>query len=314
MTLKKKKGTATSQFGSGKRESHDSSDFYARFKAPEVSSDEQVQTCPIKDTLIHGDSRTMQSIPDNCIALMVTSPPYFAGKEYETALGEGHIPGSYIEYLAMLKDVFAECKRVLEPGGRMAINIANLGRKPYRSLAADVTRILQDDLHLLLRGEIIWVKGDGASGNCAWGSFASAANPCLRDLSERIIVAAKGRFDRAIPRKKRATMGLPHENTISKKRFMESTLDVWKIPPERARKIGHPAPFPPALPERLIELYTYRNDTILDPFIGSGTTAIAAARLGRRYVGYDVDEGYLKLARTRLRTETGMFRQLMPEK
>ena len=310
----KKKGTTTSRFGSGKRESHDASEFYARFESPEISTEEQIQTCPIPDTLVHGDSRNMQSIPDNCIALMVTSPPYFAGKEYEAALGEGHIPGSYIEYLAMLRDVFAECKRVLEPGGRMAVNVANLGRKPYRSLAADIIHILQDELRLLLRGEIVWVKSDGASGNCAWGSFASAANPCLRDLSERVIVAAKGRFDRAIPRKRRAALGLPHENTISRKRFMESTLDIWRIPPERASKVGHPAPFPVALPERLIELYTYRNDVVLDPFVGSGTTAIAAARLGRRYIGYEVDKAYLELARVRLQTETGLFSQLKTRK
>ena len=79
---------------------------------------------------------------------MVTSPPYFAGKEYEVALGRDGIPADYLEYLEMLRDVFHECKRVLEPGGRIAVNVANLGRRPYRSLSADVIRILQDDLGL----------------------------------------------------------------------------------------------------------------------------------------------------------------------
>ena len=128
----------------------------------------------------------------------MTSPPYFAGKEYELALGEGGIPASYFEYLGMLRDVFAECVRVLEPGGRIAVNVANLGRKPYRSLAGDVTTILQDELALLLRGEIIWRKAKGASGSCAFGSYLKASNPVMRDVTERVIVASKGRFNRAI--------------------------------------------------------------------------------------------------------------------
>ncbi len=151
----------------------------------------------------------MADVESSSVALVVTSPPYFAGKEYEQALGEGHIPASYLDYLTMLRDVFAECVRVLEPGGRIAVNVANLGRRPYRSLAGDVTMILQDELGLLLRGEVVWVKADGASGSTAWGSFQSAANPVLRDLSERIVVASKGRFDRAPTRAEREARGLP---------------------------------------------------------------------------------------------------------
>ena len=95
----------------------------------------------------------------------------------------------------MLRDVFAECRRVLEPGGRIAVNVANLGRKPYRSLSADVISILQDDLGMLLRGEVVWQKGKTSSGSCAWGSFAKAGNPVLRDITERVVIASKGRFD-----------------------------------------------------------------------------------------------------------------------
>src|SRR5260370_39250451 len=97
----------------------------------------------------------------------------------------------------MLRDVFAECARKLEPGGRIAVNVANLGRRPYRSLSSDIIRILQDDLRLLLRGEVIWQKARGSAGSCAWGSFQRPANPVLRDLTERVIIASKGRFDRA---------------------------------------------------------------------------------------------------------------------
>ncbi len=292
--------TRTQPFGTGKRESHDASDFYARFGTPELSDDETLEPCPAADQLICGDARDMAAVPDRCVALVVTSPPYYAGKEYEQALGEGHIPASYVEFLTVLRDVFAECRRVLEPGGRLAVNVANLGRKPYRSLSGDVIRILQDDLGLLLRGEIIWRKAKGATGSIAVGSYLSAANPVLRDITERVIVASKGRFDRAVPRKERERRGLPFENTVTKDEFFESTLDVWEIRPEHARRIGHPAPFPVQLPERLIHLYTYRDDVVLDPFMGSGSTAVAAVRTGRHYVGYDTDAGYVTLAEERV--------------
>jgi site-specific DNA-methyltransferase (adenine-specific) len=200
----------------------------------------------------------------------------------------------------MLRQVFAECVRTLESGGRIAVNVANLGRKPYRSLSADVIRILQDDLGLLLRGELVWQKAEGATGSCAWGSFRSAANPVLRDLTERVIVASKGRFDRAQNAKQRAAQGLPHRSTMTADDFMTLTLDTWSIPPESARRVGHPAPFPVELPEQLIRLYTYEDDLVLDPFMGSGSTMVAAAVLGRRFVGYDLDADYVELARRRV--------------
>ncbi len=301
--MAKKKATSTSAFGVGGRESHDASEFYARFPAPRLSTDDTVVECAVRDEILVGDSRSMSEVADNCIALVVTSPPYFAGKEYEAVLGSGHVPASYIEYLEMLAAVFAECWRVLEPGGRIAVNVANLGRKPYRSLSGDVTRILQDDIGFLLRGEVVWQKAQGASGNCAWGSFASAANPVLRDVSERVVVASKGRFDRAITRARRMKEGLPHEDTISKEEFMEATLDVWSIRPESARRVNHPAPFPVELPERFISLYTYKGDVVLDPFMGSGTTAVAAVRTGRHYVGYDTDPEYIDRAMVRVKEE-----------
>jgi len=295
-----RRATSTSAFGVGKRESHDASDFYARFSSPVISKDNEVRPCGVKDQLFCGDSRDMSVVDDKSVALIVTSPPYFAAKEYELALGEGHIPGSYVEYLVMLRDVFAECVRVLEPGGRMAINVANLGRKPYRSLAGDVTRILQDDLRMLLRGEIVWVKGNGMNGSCAWGSYASASNPALRDTTERIIVASKGRFDRAIKRADREQLGLPHENTIDPEEFRALTLDVWKFAPASAKRVGHPAPFPVELPRRAIEFFTYKGDVVLDPFMGAGTTAVAAVQTGRHYVGFDADPDYVALAERRV--------------
>lgn len=290
-------GTSTSSFGVGRRESHDSTDFYARFSPPEITADDQVGL-PGKLDVIHvGDARDMDSVPDASVAFVVTSPPYFAGKEYETALGEGHVPADYIAYLTMLRDVFAECVRTLEPGGRMAINVANLGRRPYRSLASDVTTILQDDLRLLLRGEVVWQKQRGASGSCAWGSYQSPANPVLRDTTERLIIASKGRFDRVAP-----ATGARGAPTIPGDEFMEATLDVWEISAESATRVGHPAPFPVALVERCLHLFTYEGDIVLDPFMGSGTTAVAATNTGRRYIGYDTDTGYVRQARERVRS------------
>lgn len=297
-------GTSTSNFGVGKRESHDASAFYERFEAPTVSGDDDVPApYVIAEPFVEGDARHMDSIRDNSVALVVTSPPYFAGKQYEEELEREGVPSSYLEYLDMLRSVFAECARKLEPGGRIAVNVANLGRKPYRSLSADVIHILQDDLKLLLRGEVIWRKGEGAAGNCAWGSFRKAANPVVRDITERVIIASKGRFDRAKDRPERERSGLPSQSTIDADEFMAATLDVWDIPPESARRVSHPAPFPVALPERLIRLYTYAGDLVLDPFMGSGSTLVAAARLHRRFVGYDLDPTYVDIARLRVRDE-----------
>jgi DNA modification methylase len=292
--------TATSNFGVGAREGHDASSFYERFRPPELSSDDTVVAVPVAEPFVHGDARRMDAVADSSVALVVTSPPYFAGKQYEEELDREGVPSSYLEYLDLLTAVFAECARKLEPGGRIAVNVANLGRKPYRSLSADVIRILEHDLGLLLRGEIIWQKGEGASGSCAWGSFRGASNPVLRDLTERVIVASKGRFDRARPATRRKADGLPHESTLPTDDFLALTLDVWSIPPESARRVGHPAPFPVELPEQLIRLYTYAGDLVLDPFMGSGSTLVAAAGLGRRYVGYDLDADYVGIARRRV--------------
>ena len=297
----KRRPTSTSEFGVGRRESHDSSAFYSRFALPEVSADDEVGVNPpqVLDRIYQGDSRNMTELADNSVALVVTSPPYFAGKEYEQALGEGHVPATYLEYLEMLEAVFAECARKLEPGGRMAINVANLGRKPFRSLAGDVTRILQDDLGLLLRGEVVWAKAEGASGSCAWGSFRSPANPVLRDVTERIVIASKGRFDRALTAAQRRAAGRPSVPTATNDEFLDATLDVWRFAPESARRVSHPAPFPIELPERLIHLYTYEGDVVLDPFCGSGTTLVAAARTGRHGIGVDTDPEYVAIANER---------------
>ena len=304
-----RKPTSTSAFGASRRESHDSSAFYARFTPPDISSDESVVAPadrPLQDVLFAGlAEHTLadeSAVRDNSVALVVTSPPYFVGKSYEEAMGQGHIPAEYEEHLAGLHRVFELCVRKLEPGGRIAVNVANLGRKPYRSQAADVVRIFET-LGLLMRGELIWKKGEGSNGSTAWGSFQKPSNPVFRDITERIIVASKGRFDRAISSRERAERGLPSAGSITKEAFMRDTKDVWEIAPESATRVGHPAPFPVALPGRLIELYTYYDDLILDPYMGSGTTAVAAVRTQRRYIGCESEAEYLHAAEARIDAE-----------
>ena len=294
--------TATARFGSSRRESHDASAFYRRFTAPELSGDSQVNEPAERDVIHHGDARDMGGVATSSVALVVTSPPYFAGKEYEESLGRDGVPATYVEYLTLLEDVFCECRRVLEPGGRIAVNVANLGRRPYRSLAGDVTDILQK-LGLLLRGEVVWWKGRAAGGSCAWGSFQHPGNPVLRDVTERIVIASKGRFDRSVKPRRRQERGLPWMSTISRDEFLEATTDLWVMAPESATRVGHPAPFPVGLPTRLIELYTYEGDLVLDPFMGVGTTAVAAVRTGRHFVGFETDAGYVERAQLRLADE-----------
>jgi len=224
----------------------------------------------------------MGELPSNSVALMVTSPPYHVGKDYDADT-------SFDEYLDLLEAVFAETHRVLQPGGRAVVNVANLGRRPYVPLSHLVTaRMLQ--IGYFMRAEIVWRKARGAGGNCAWGSWRSPANPVVRDVHEYALCFSKGRFDRVVK----------GEPTISRDEFLEDTISVWEIPPERAKRVGHPAPFPVELPRRFIELYTYKDELVLDPFIGSGSTAVAAAQSGRRWVGYDISEEYAEITRKRV--------------
>lgn len=278
--------TSTARFGAGKRESHDSSEFYARrmvqTRATKDLGDVVDPPAEIVDQLFLGSSETMVQIPDNCVALMVTSPPYNVGKDYDDDLGVD-------EYLDLLRNVFVESYRVIEPGGRIAVNVANLGRKPYLPLNQFVASLLTE-IGFDLRGEIIWQKAKSAGGSCAWGSWRSAKNPTLRDVHEYILVASKGTYSR----QRRG------EDTISKEEFLEATVSIWDILPESARRVGHPAPYPVELPRRLIELYTFEGDLVLDPFLGSGTTAVAAVETGRHYVGYDLVAEYLELAERRI--------------
>ncbi|NQS98697.1 MAG: site-specific DNA-methyltransferase [candidate division Zixibacteria bacterium] len=287
--MKKRNGTKTSSFGAPGRIAHDSSQFYnsklyenLRIKEPDVFRENQVPE-NILNKIFCSSSENMSELPDNSIHLMVTSPPYNVTKEYDDNL-------TLDDYRELLKRVFTETHRVLATGGRICVNIANLGRKPYIPLHS---YIIEDmlDIGFYMRGEIIWNKASSASPSTAWGTWQSASNPVLRDIHEYILIFSKDSYKR----KKKNKI-----NTISKEEFLEYTKSVWTFPAVSARKVGHPAPFPIELPRRLIQLYTFKEDLILDPFCGSGSTCIAALKTGRYYVGYDNKEEYVNLANKRI--------------
>ena len=294
--IQRKTGTKTSAFGSPGRINHDSTPFYTSKLYEGLPKEEIIKYVenPIPDKFLDKifskTSEQMEELPDNGVHLMVTSPPYNVGKEYDENL-------TLKEYRNFLKTVWSEVKRVLVPGGRACINIANLGRKPYIPLHIF---IIEDMLNLgfLMRGEIIWNKASSGSPSTAWGSWLSPKNPTLRDIHEYILVFSKGMFSRG---------GLKRKTTISKEEFLEFTKSVWTFAAEPATKVGHPAPFPVELPYRLIQLYTFEGEVVLDPFIGSGQAAIAAVKTKRHYVGYDINDEYVKLAEKRIKEFSLVF-------
>lgn len=290
---RQKRGTETSAFGSTGRIGHDSTKFYtSRLYADMPSEDTKIEYIenPIPNKILNRifvqSSEQMSQLPDNSIHLMVTSPPYNVGKEYDEDF-------TLEEYLALLRRVFRECARVLVTGGRACINIANLGRKPYIPLHSGIIEQMLD-LGYLMRGEIIWDKGTSAASSTAWGSWLSASNPTLRDIHEYILVFSKGTYSRKAPEKR--------PSTITRDEFLEWTKSVWTFPAESAKRVGHPAPFPIELPLRLIQLYTFEGEVILDPFIGSGTTALAAIQARRHYIGYEINKAYVRIAEKRIKT------------
>ncbi len=301
---RKRAQTSTSSFGVSKREGHDSSKYYDSKMYDEMVTTRDVGSeNPLpkeyENQIICGDSRNIP-LPDNCVHLVVTSPPYNASKEYDENL-------SLSEYLTLLKDVFSECYRVLAPGGRMVVNIANLGRKPYIPLTSHVNLIMHE-LGFLHRGEVIWDKSASAGSSCAWGSFQSASNPCLRDIHEYLLMYSKG--DYKLPRTKKERED-GRIDTIEKEDFIQQTKSIWAFSTESAKRVNHPAPFPVELPKRCIEMFTFAGDVVLDPFLGSGTTAVAAKQSGRTYIGIDLSADYCEIAENRLAATDSVSQKIL---
>ena len=282
------KKSETSAFGTVSRINHDSKKFYkgrlyGTRKASSRKNGEPQENTPKRVNVIHrSDSRSMQELPNESVHLMITSPPYNVGKEYDADL-------SLSEYKGLISGVMQETYRVLVEGGRACINIANVGRTPYIPLHAHLIEI-SHDCGFFMRGEIIWDKGASAGTSCAWGSWKSSSNPVLRDVHEYILVFCKKTFARRPIR----------QDSIGRDDFLECTKSIWRFPAASAKKSNHPAPFPLELPLRLIHLYSFVGDIVLDPFLGSGTTAEAALRSDRKYVGYEISEEYVSSARERM--------------
>jgi len=288
---RKSNGTKTSSFGAPGRFGHDSTQFYASrlyegiTQENHVTYEENPLPSSAENKIFPKSSESMTELPDRCVHLMVTSPPYNVGKVYDEDL-------TLAEYRSLIKQVMTEVYRVLVPGGRVCFNVANLGRRPYLPLDAFITEDMLS-VGFLMRGQIIWDKASSASGSTAWGSWRSATNPTLRDIHEYILIFSKDMYSRPCIDGR--------DSTITRDEFLEFTKSVWRFPAESAKKVGHPAPFPVELPRRCLELYTYSNEVVLDPFMGSGATAIAALTTKRRYVGYEIDPNYVDLSEQRIR-------------
>lgn len=247
-------------------------------------------TKPVNVIICASSANMREHVDDDTASLVVTSPPYDVGKPYEnkkmSTVGNDEFVKKYLDDLDM---TWRECWRILKPGGRLVINVTGIWRRPYVPVPAHITvRLVNMKWHM--RGVIIWDKGNSGKRNTAWGSWMSPSNPYLRDISESILVFSKTN----------APLKGNTKPDITRDEFLLYTQDVWRMNTDSAKFRGHPAPFPLELPMRAIKLYTYPGDLVVDPFNGSGTTCEAAAILGRQYIGFDVKQEYVDVARERL--------------
>jgi len=233
-----------------------------------------------------GDSTNMKELPNESIDLIITSPPYNAGIDYDNYDDNQELE----TFLELLQNVWKECYRVLKVGGRLCINIANLFRKPYIPLTA-YTALACNKIGFISRGEIIWIKSNMQNKTSTqWGSWKSPSNPCLYDAHEYIQVYSK----------QEPKIQHTGETDLKKSEFLKWTKGEWYFNTINPfQKNGHPVPFPEELPRRLIKLYSWIGDVVLDPFCGSGTTNYVAKMLKRKYVGYDLSPKYSIISKRR---------------
>lgn len=225
----------------------------------------------------------MKLLANDSIDLIFTSPPYNLNKDYTNNSDNK----DYIDYLNFLNDTWKECKRILKKGGRLVVNVSTVtqGKSNYKFLYSDVIQQLVN-LDLIPRGEIIWDKKN-AFKRTAWGSFQSPSNPYLVQQYEFLLIFSKDT---------KKMIGDKKDSDITKEEFIKYTNSMWSISPAKAKQIGHPAPFPIELAERVLKFYSFKNSTVLDPFAGSGTTTIAAAKLNRNSIYIDNSIDYRDIA------------------
>ena len=239
------------------------------------------------DRIICGDClEVMKAIPANSIHLVVTSPPYNLGISYENH--DDNL--AYADYLNWMKEVWIEVKRILVRGGRFALNIAPTSIKDFRPIHHDFSNQLRT-MGMIMRTEIIWYK-QTMRRRTAWGSWKSPANPHIVPSWEYVLVFSKDSWTLNSDSK---------EVDITADEFMRFSDGFWYIPPESQRR-GHPTPFPEELIYRLIKFYTYKGNTVLDMFGGTGTVAVVAQKTGRHFIHIDISPKYCEIAEQRLKT------------
>lgn len=243
--------------------------------------------------IIHDDFLTTNLIEENSIDLIVTSPPYNVDIHYNSFKDD--IP--YEKYLEFTEKWLTKAYLLMKPDGRMCLNIPldkSKGRKEagFQSVYVDIVNIAKK-VGWKYFSTIIWNE-QNISRRTAWGSWLSASAPYVIAPVEMIVVLYKKRWKKLSGSKK---------SDISKEEFMEWTNGVWTFMGESKKRVGHPAPFPVELPRRCIKLFSFVDDTVLDPFLGSGTTLIACALTGRKGIGIEIDENYCEIAKQRLINE-----------
>ena len=254
----------------------------------EFSESNVVLPAAFENAILCGDSEEiLKSLPDNCIDLVVTSPPYNFGLDYDSAAADG---APWQHYFEKIFRVFGQCIRVLKYGGRIAVNV-----EPLFSDYIPSHHIISNfflSRGLIWKGEILWEKNNYNCKYTAWGSWKSPSNPYLKYTWEFIEIFAKGTLKKA---------GDARDADITAEDFKKWVLARWSIAPERRMgEFGHPAMFPEELVRRLLLLFSFRGDVVLDPFNGVGTATTVAAALERRFLGLDISEDYCRRARERL--------------
>lgn len=242
------------------------------------------------DRIIPGDAEDiLKQIPAESVDIVVTSPPYQFGLEY----AGDEDTRRWEDYFAKLGRIWAECERVLIPGGRIAVNVQPLF-SDYVPTHHIVSMQLMN-LGLLWKAEILWEKHNYNAKYTAWGSWCSPSMPYLKYTWEFVEVFAKASHKKE---------GRKEDIDITPDEFKKWVYGKWEITPEtKMAKLGHPAVFPEELVRRLLLLFSYRGDVVLDPFVGTGTTALVAAKTGRHYIGIDIAEEYCRIAEERLRND-----------